>query len=302
MKPQNHGAAMAKKNGVVQMLNCAINAPIDGATNVAVTPELGTSDCFGHFSASGTASKSGWTLTEVKVRGMIGSGTIADEDVRMGTTASPTGENWSSDAVLTAGCAGTTGCSNGASTVRSGAFYERDNNGMHETTEEFSLQHGFTGACVSVALRVAPAQFLGEPVYGVRQGEWLFYEIDPNVRGEGAVLYADRERLQATLLEAFVEIAEWHAWGSPLFSMHEALGTHALAIQSSAVRHATVFQGAIVLRQGPEVLRVISSMNREAPTRIQLRRGRPICVYPNVRSSTLRPHLGRIRVAIRVLR
>jgi hypothetical protein len=282
---------------------CELVSPeSDTNVNVRVPPASGA--CAGDISASGTATKSGWTLAQVLVYAKPGHSTITETEIRQGGNAATVdGTDWSSDTVSTAACEGGE-CGSGDSAVRALAFWERLDLGMPEEDQALSNQANFTGQCTEylkgTVKKLARPETRCEPRY--KKG-WHYFTLDPNANGDGnRLVLGDDEDLSASLIECYLEEVDWRIHGDSYGQIDSCLGRWHLSPNPASVRHTNIFHGALVLRQhSRRLVHVVPSEDRRHPVQIRVDPRLRIYAAPNVIRSTVLPHTGYLRLGIRVL-
>ena len=310
----------------IRVLAVDIVYPPDGGC-IEGTPQPG-SECNAEWTASGTATRNGWTAICVRVLLLQGhhdrpkaKDVFADgEDAEITTeTGNPT--SWRKPGLLTR--CNSDDCKYDSKYTLAVAVKWQSNDPQPaiEWEPDFlvdenavAIHSRFTVKCrVDNLLRKGPQDTAKSTVW--REGDWTYYAL--NLESGDRLLAADlRTALRVRRIACFARVVQWFVQGLPWLSVRSPLGLLRIEDRPAAriaPREPGAFLGAVIVQQGsrlvpspdnfpvhPRLYSVVSASCEAEATVIDLDAGMDAAVRLNVLPSVSK-HAGAVVVAVKVL-
>jgi hypothetical protein len=280
--------------------------------------------CSGVLRCNGTASEPGWTLSALRLAVRSGSTALTNVDARQGTppktlTLQNNVYTWTSEHYGVNGKG--TGCpTTGITQFKAYARWEKFGEPIREEYHPNSSSISFTATTSALdGSDPLPDDGEGEDLLqkvvripGTKgtifptNPAFLLYELDVSRDSSNfRLLLPSGQPLRAARIEVATLEVNWSAFGDRYQTFRSTLGN--LQFGNEVDRpFETVFTGAICAHQPlnasgrPQILEVVASQNLERPTVVELDPTDDVYLYPNFYPSVLRPHQGRLLVAVRI--
>lgn len=281
--------------------------------------------CSGVLQCNGTASNAGWSLSELRLAVRSGTSPLSNTDAKQGSLPkSLTVQNnlytWTSEHAGVMGKG--TGCSTtGITQFRAYARWVKDGRSIEEyypTANPSSISFTATIPALDGGPEL-PGD--GEPddvlqktvrIPGTKASvlatnpTFLLYDLDVSRDSSNfRLLLPSGQPLRAARIEVATLEVNWSAFGDRYQTFRSTLGNLQFGSETDR-RFETIFTGAICAHQTPnasgrpQILEVVASENLERPTVVELDPNDDVYIYPNFYPDPLRPHQGRLCVAVRI--